>query len=271
MPELPEVETTRRGIEPYLVNQRINDVIVRDSRLRWPVSVELQDSLRGQIIHSVERRAKYILIRADSGCVIVHLGMSGSLRVVDSASIPRPHDHIDLVPQSGKALRMHDPRRFGCMLWTRDDPLTHTLLLRLGPEPLTDAFNGEYLHDACSGRKIAIKNLIMNSQIVAGVGNIYASEALFLAGIHPQRAASRISYSRLERLAETIKQVLTQALESGGTTLRDFVREDGNPGYFRQKLNVYERTGMACSRCGEPIRKRVLGQRSTFYCSGCQH
>ena len=270
MPELPEVETTRRGISRHVTGQQITDLVIYQRNLRWPVPHQLGRKLKNQSIRSVSRRAKYLLFETAAGHLIVHLGMSGSLRIVRSDAPARKHDHVDFV-LGRKILRFHDPRRFGSIHWTCRDPLQHKLLQRLGPEPLSDAFNGRYLYGRAASRKGSVKGFIMNSEIVAGVGNIYASEALFLSGIHPQRAANRIALNRYEKLAESIKKVLARAIDSGGTTLRDFLREDGRPGYFALELNVYDRAGKACRLCGQPIRVRVLGQRSSYFCSHCQH
>ncbi|MFQ5633728.1 MAG: bifunctional DNA-formamidopyrimidine glycosylase/DNA-(apurinic or apyrimidinic site) lyase [Gammaproteobacteria bacterium] len=270
MPEVPEVETTRRGIAPRLVGVRVVGVVVRERRLRWPVTAGLEDRLAGAVIDAVERRAKYLLLRARGGAAIAHLGMSGSMRFVAPRTRPTKHDHVDIRMASGDILRFNDPRRFGCLLWTDDEPTEHPLLVGLGPEPIGSAFSGEYLHETTRGRRVAIKQHIMNSNIVVGVGNIYASESLFRAGIHPRRAAGRISLARMTTLAESIKTVLTESIRFGGTTLRDFYSGEGKPGYFRHELRVYGRTGEPCVRCGQPVRQIVLGQRSTFYCAGCQ-
>lgn len=270
MPELPEVETTCRGIRPHITGREITDLIVHQRQLRWPVPAQLKSSLKGQRIHSVGRRAKYLLLESTSGCLIVHLGMSGSLHIVANGVPAQKHDQVDFV-FGNTILRFHDPRRFGSIHWTRRDPLRHKLLRNLGPEPFSEAFSARYLYDRAASRKVSIKNFIMNSGIVAGVGNIYASEALFLSGIHPQRAAGRIALCRYEKLVANIKHVLSTAIDAGGTTLRDFTREDGRPGYFSQKLNVYNRRGEPCPVCGHPILLRTLGQRSSFYCGQCQH
>jgi len=270
MPELPEVETTRRGILPVLKNQRISRVTVRDPRLRWPVPPEFARQLSGQRILDVQRRAKYLLIRLEHGTVIWHLGMSGSLRVLPSGTKPQMHDHIDVLLASGRLLRFNDPRRFGCALWTEDDPGQHELIAHLGPEPLSDDFDAQYLASKARGRRVAIKQFIMNAGIVVGVGNIYASESLFRAGIRPRRAAGRIRREEWQRLAEAIKVVLGEAIEVGGTTLRDYVNANGSPGYFRQKLFVYERAGEPCRQCKTPILQIVQGNRSTYYCPRCQ-
>ena len=270
MPELPEVETTLRGITPHIQDKKIKNVVVRQQQLRWPIPTNLDKTLKNQKIKKIKRRAKYLLFETEVGHIILHLGMSGSLRVVTSEAQPNKHDHVDIVLNEN-ILRFHDPRRFGTLLWTRKNPLEHKLLNKLGPEPLSSQFNGKYLHKRAIARKVSVKNFIMNSQIVVGVGNIYASEALFLSGIHPQRAAGRISFLRYKRLTENIKKVLNTAIESGGTTLRDFVREDGKPGYFANQLNVYNKKGEPCPICKNLIQVRVLGQRSSFYCSHCQH
>jgi formamidopyrimidine-DNA glycosylase len=270
MPELPEVETTRRGIAPALLGRRVIDVIVRDRRLRWPIAVHVEAALQDQTVRQIGRRAKYLLISFDGGTMILHLGMSGSLRIVSADMPPREHDHWDLVLDSGKALRYHDPRRFGSVHWTPTDPLQHPLLARLAPEPLSDEFDGPYLFRATRKRAVAIKQLIMNSQLVVGVGNIYASEALFRAGISPRRAARRITRAQAAALARAIKDVLGDAIDIGGTTLRDYVNADGIPGYFRQKLFVYERSGQPCRVCRTPVKHIVQGQRSTYWCAECQ-
>ena len=269
MPELPEVETTCRGVAPHLVGRRIVAVDVRERRLRWPVSAEV-DSLDGEVVSSVSRRGKYLLIAVESGTLIVHLGMSGSLRVADPELEWRKHDHLALRLDSGKELRFHDPRRFGCVLFCGGDPGEHKLLRELGPEPLGEEFDGAYLADLATGKKVAIKQFVMNSQVVVGVGNIYACEALSLAGIHPGRAAGKVSQARLAKLVAAIKKVLREAIEQGGTTLRDFVNEAGEPGYFKQSLRVYGREREACGGCGAAVRRIVQGGRSTFYCSKCQ-
>lgn len=269
MPELPEVETTRRGIEPHLVGQSVAKLTIHDHRLRWPVPDDVM-ALEGAIINSVDRRGKYLLINIDSGTAIVHLGMSGSLRICNAKEARRKHDHIEISLRSGAILRFHDPRRFGCFLWHAAGAPPHALLNKLGPEPLSDEFDEDHLFKATRRRKVAIKNLIMNSQVVVGVGNIYASESLFLSGIRPGRSAKAISKKECQRLAQTIKQVLHKSITQGGTTLRDFVNSDGNPGYFAQQLNVYGRTAEPCPVCKTAIKMKVLAQRSTFYCPQCQ-
>jgi formamidopyrimidine-DNA glycosylase len=269
VPELPEVETTRRGLEPLLRNRRICDLVVREPRLRWPIASDLPDRIQGRKISAVSRRGKYLLIELENSALLIHLGMSGSLRLLQQPENPLKHDHYDLVLESGDLVRYNDPRRFGSLHLT-SDPGRHALLRNLGPEPLQPEFSGAYLRRRCRGRRTAIKQLIMNGEVVVGVGNIYASEALFRAGIHPSRPAGRISQQRLDRLCEEIRTVLDEALRSGGTTLRDFVGSDGRPGYFRQQLLVYEREGQPCENCGRPIRRRVLGQRASYYCPACQ-
>lgn len=270
MPELPEVETTLRGIQPFLLGQTIEGLVVRDGRLRWPVPANLPDKLCRQSIHGLSRRGKYILIAIDAGTLILHLGMSGSLRITETELPPRKHDHYDLVVTGGKRLRFHDPRRFGCLLWTESDPAQHKLIASLGPEPLGADFDAGYLHALSCGRKAAVKTFIMDSHVVVGVGNIYASESLFRAGIAPQRLAGEISRQSYARLVESIREVLLASIEQGGTTLRDFVNESGNPGYFRQTLNVYDRAGGPCRLCGTAIEVARQGQRSTFWCPRCQ-
>jgi len=270
MPELPEVETTRRGIEPHVVGRTVRSVIVREPRLRWRVPVALKNEFTGATIHAAERRAKYLLLGSDRGTLILHLGMSGSLRVVPADTPPQTHDHVDIVFDSGACLRLRDPRRFGCALWTRGDPNHNRLLRHLGPEPLEDTFTGAYLHALSRRRAVAVKSFLMDGRVVAGVGNIYANESLFLSGVHPRRKAGAVSLLRYERIAHSIKAVLNDAIRAGGTTLRDFSRSDGEPGYFAQQLEVYGRDGAPCSRCGAPIRSAVIGQRGTFYCPRCQ-
>ncbi|MCC5835796.1 MAG: bifunctional DNA-formamidopyrimidine glycosylase/DNA-(apurinic or apyrimidinic site) lyase [Opitutales bacterium] len=269
MPELPEVETTCRGVRPHLVGRIVAGLTVREARLRWPVPAALK-CLEGHRIEAVERRAKYLLIRSQLGTAIVHLGMSGNLRVSEPTLELRKHDHVLLDLDSGLQLRYHDPRRFGAWLWTETDPYEHSLLKSLGPEPFGEDFNVDCLQQACKGRQRSIKETIMDAKVVVGVGNIYACEALFMAGIHPGRAAGKVSRPRLKRLVDAIREVLASSIEQGGTTLRDFLREDGSPGYFRQQLRVYGRSGEVCRRCESPVKQITLGQRSTFYCERCQ-
>ncbi len=270
MPELPEVETTRRGIAPALLGKRVLQAIVRERRLRWPIPADFESLIHGQIVRAVERRAKYLLIGFDTGTSIVHLGMSGSLRLVKDGTPLKAHDHWDLQMDSGWLLRYHDPRRFGSLHWTTADPALHPLLARLAPEPLSSAFNAGYLHKITRKRSVAIKQLIMDSHAVVGVGNIYASEALFRARIAPRRAAGRITRAEAADLVRAIKAVLAAAIKIGGTTLRDYVSADGTPGYFRRKLFVYERLGAACRVCAAPVKQFAQGRRSTYWCSTCQ-
>lgn len=271
MPELPEVETTRRGIEPHLQGRRIARVIVRQPRLRWPVPADLPALLAGQRVERVERRGKYLLIQFEHGTLILHLGMSGSLRIVVTGAVVGKHDHVDFELDSGSTLRLTDPRRFGAVLWQASAAGEHELLASLGPEPLTDAFDGDYLWQRSRGRSAPVKAFLMDSHIVVGVGNIYANEALFATGIHPARQAGRISQARYERLVAEVKRVLARSIVQGGTTLRDFVGGDGKPGYFRQQLLVYGRGGEPCRQCQGVLTEVRLGQRSTVYCRHCQH
>lgn len=269
MPELPEVETTRRGIEPAVTARTIERIVIREPRLRWRIPDELA-AAAGQRVQQLRRRAKYLLFDLERGTMILHLGMSGSLRVMPADTAPLLHDHVDIVLDSGHCLRFNDPRRFGSLLWTAGDPLAHPLLRSLAPEPLSDEFDAQYLMRIAKGRRVAIKQLLMNGQRVVGVGNIYASEALFHAGIRPQRSAARVRRDEFPKLVRAIKKVLQAAIRAGGTTLRDYVNADGMPGYFRQKLFVYERAGEPCRVCGTPIKQFVQGQRSTYYCPKCQ-
>lgn len=269
MPELPEVETTRRGILPHLQGKTFSGAVVRQAKLRWPVPNDLAERLSGQAVTAVERRGKYLLIRLAHGSIIIHLGMSGSLRIVPAATPAMAHDHVDLL-LGEQCLRLRDPRRFGAVLWTTAPPETHPLLASLGPEPLSDAFDGDYLYTASRGRQVNIKTFIMNAHVVVGVGNIYASESLFLAGIRPHRKAGKIARKRYQQLARAIREVLSAAIEQGGTTLQDFANVQGKPGYFAQQLNVYGRAGEACYRCDAPIQQITLGQRSSFFCPHCQ-
>ncbi len=270
MPELPEVETTRRGIEPHLVGRGVAEVWIRDARLRWPVPDALVDELAGRRIEQVQRRAKYLLLRAGDGTAILHLGMSGSLRILPADEPPGKHDHVDIVLDDGQCLRFRDPRRFGSLHWTRENPLSHKLLRDLGPEPLGEQFDGAWLHGRARRRKVAVKQFLMDSRTVVGVGNIYASESLHRAGIDPRRAAGRISAARYERLAASVKSTLGDAIAAGGTTLRDFLDSEGNPGYFRQELLVYDRAGAPCEECGVAIERIVQGARASYFCPSCQ-
>jgi formamidopyrimidine-DNA glycosylase len=270
MPELPEVETTRRGLLPLVVGGRIRDVVVRNGSLRWPVSPDLGTRLRGQAIRDVRRRAKYLLFDLRKGHLLVHLGMSGRLTVVASDTPPRKHDHVDIDLEGGRTLRYTDPRRFGAVLWLESPAEGHALLKNLGMEPLEKGFTGEALRARAKGRSVSIKQFLMNGQIVTGVGNIYASEALFHAGINPERSAGRVSAARYDRLAHAVRRTLGRAIDSGGSTLRDFASAEGRPGYFQAKHAVYRREGKPCRVCRTPIRSLRQGQRSTFYCPRCQ-
>jgi formamidopyrimidine-DNA glycosylase len=270
LPELPEVETTRRGLAPYVRRRRITSLSVYEPRLRWRVARDLPRRVAGQRIVRVGRRAKYLLLGLESGTLLLHLGMSGNLRAVPAATPRLTHDHFDLVLDSGFALRFNDPRRFGSLLYTSGDPNEHPLLTRLGPEPLSAAFDAEYLHRITRGRRVAIKQLLMNSQLLVGVGNIYASEALFRARLRPTRAARTLTRADAARLVRGVRAVLRQAISAGGTTLRDYLGADGARGLFRQRLYVYERRGKPCRRCGTPVRAMTQAQRSTYYCPSCQ-
>lgn len=270
MPELPEVEVTRAGIAPTLTGRILTGAVLRDRRLRWPVPAGLGERLRGQKLLAIDRRAKYLLFRFQTGTLIGHLGMSGSLRIVPASEPARPHDHVDLL-FGDLALRLRDPRRFGALLWHEGADSAHALLAHLGPEPLGGQFDGATLHARLRGKRVAIKQAIMDARTVVGVGNIYASESLFLAGIRPTAAAGRLSRARCERLAEAIVTTLGAAIAAGGSSLRDFFNADGEPGYFQQTYRVYGRAGAPCRACGAPIRQIQQGQRSTFFCSHCQH
>ncbi len=270
MPELPEVETVRRGVEPHLLGRRIERVVVRQPQLRWPVPAELPSLLAGQRVRGVARRAKYLLIGLDGGTLLVHLGMSGRLFLAENGESVAKHDHIDWQLDSGMTLRFNDPRRFGAVLWQPREGPEHPLLSELGPEPLSAEFDGDYLYARSRGRSAAIKSFLMDNRIVVGVGNIYANEALFAAGIRPTAAAGKVSRPRYRLLAEAVRQVLEAAIAQGGTTLKDFVGGDGKPGYFKQELQVYGRAGLPCTSCGAALREIRLAQRSTVYCTRCQ-
>jgi len=272
MPELPEVETTKRGIEPYLLGRNIYAIEIREPRMRWPVEDDVLQ-MTGQRVNQVCRRAKYILMNCDLGTLILHLGMSGSLRICPHEQELRKHDHFIMRLDKDLEMRLHDPRRFGAVIWhdASKGPIdSHPLLCHLGPEPLSNHFNSDYLVSTCHQRKTSIKQHIMNNRVVVGVGNIYACEALFRSGIHPARKAGRIAKARINKLTNEIKLVLKEAIKQGGTTLRDFLREDGSPGYFKQQLNVYDREGKPCHACESKIKKIILGNRSTYYCPRCQ-
>ena len=285
MPELPEVETTRLGLLPHVRGQRIERVTVRERRLRWPIPANFTDLLQGTTVSNIIRRGKYLLWDCergssamnhkfegmDSGFMLSHLGMSGTLRVLSSATPVAKHDHVDIEFANKVLIRFNDPRRFGAMLWIAGRDMVHPLLDVLGPEPLSDAFTAQHLFKASRGRSVSIKEFIMNGHVVVGVGNIYAAESLFRAGIHPQRAAGKTSLLRYEKLVDAIRETLQDALRAGGTTLRDYVKTDGEQGYFQLDAAVYGRNGDACRICGTPIRLMVQGQRSTYFCPRCQH
>lgn len=269
MPELPEVEITRLGLVARVVGHCIRDVVVREPRLRWPVPRDLAARLRGARVLAIRRRGKYLLFDFQTGHLLVHLGMSGNLTVVAPQRPVRLHDHVDLVLDSGDIVRLNDPRRFGAMLWVRD-PARHALLVSLGVEPFDEAFGGEHLHRVSRGRRVPVKQFLMDGRVVAGIGNIYANEALFAARINPTRAAGRISRSRFDRLAREVRATLTRALAAGGSTLRDFVATDGEPGHFQLEYAVYGREGESCPACGAPVRASRQAGRSTFHCASCQ-
>ena len=278
MPELPEVETTCRGIAPHLVNQTIKQVITRTPKLRWPIPKNLDQLLAGSKIVSTKRRAKYIIIHftpdsrlpTPDSFLLIHLGMTGSLRILTESIEPTKHDHFDLSLNNGTTLRYRDPRKFGAILWTNEDPSRHPLLAKLGPEPLSRQFTAKYLLSAIQTRNTPIKQCIMDNHIVVGVGNIYANESCFLASIHPLQPAKTLSEKQCQDLVKAIKQILRRAIKAGGTTLQDFVNSEGKPGYFKQQLNVYGREGEACYQCGTTLQREVLGQRATVFCQKCQ-
>ena len=284
MPELPEVETTRAGLAPHLLGRRVVTATLRRPDLRWPIAAEIRELLPGQRIDAVRRRAKNLLLDTADGCALLHLGMSGSLRVLPGDTPLRAHDHVDLVLDSGCVLRFNDPRRFGCLLWQPPGEV-HPLLAGLGPEPLSmdgtscaatqafdgAAFNGDYLYALSRGRRAPVKSFLMDQRVVVGVGNIYAAEVLFAAGISPRRAAGKVSRERYARLAEAVKAILAHAITRGGTTLRDFISPDGAPGYFEQELSAYGRGGEPCPRCGRALKRALIGQRATVWCGHCQH
>jgi formamidopyrimidine-DNA glycosylase len=269
MPELPEVETTRRGLEPHIVGKRIQQVILRRDNLRWPIPFDVVAQLPTQKILGIERRAKYLLMHTQAGSALWHLGMSGSMRVLNANAEVGKHDHVDIALSGNKIIRYTDPRRFGCLLWQAPNEM-HPLLQKLGPEPLTDNFSGEYLFAKSRNKKVAVKSFLMDQAIVVGVGNIYAAESLFRAGISPLREAGSISKARYEKLAQAAKQILTYAIERGGTTLRDFINPDSEPGYFEQELDVYGREGQPCKQCGRPLRDSRLNNRAGAWCGVCQ-
>ncbi|NUO78355.1 MAG: bifunctional DNA-formamidopyrimidine glycosylase/DNA-(apurinic or apyrimidinic site) lyase [Lysobacter sp.] len=269
MPELPEVETTRRGLAPHVEGREVVAAILRRPDLRWPIPHEIETDLPGQRIAAVRRRAKYLLLDTAAGSALLHLGMSGSLRVLPADTPVRAHDHVDLLLDSDRVLRFNDPRRFGCLLWQRPGE-THELLSELGPEPLSDDFDGDYLFDLSRGRKAPVKTFLMDQRVVVGVGNIYVAEALFAAGVSPLRAAGKVSRERYGELAGAIKTILGYAIQRGGTTLRDFISPDGAPGYFEQELAAYGRGGEPCPRCGRALKQASVGQRATVWCGHCQ-
>lgn len=269
MPELPEVETTRRGLAPHVEGRRVQAVTLRRPDLRWPIPDEVARLLPGQRIDGVRRRAKYLLLDTDAGSALLHLGMTGSLRVLPADTPVKPHDHVDLVLEQNRVLRFTDPRRFGCLLWQAPGE-THDLLHGLGPEPLSEAFDGDYLFERSRGRSAPVKSFLMDQRVVVGVGNIYAAESLFMAGISPLRAAGKVSRPRYAALAEAAKRILEYAIARGGTTLRDFISPDGLPGYFEQELSVYGREGQPCPRCGAALRHASIGQRASVWCGRCQ-
>lgn len=270
MPELPEVETTMHGIMPYLINQKINLINIRQPQLRWKIPDFLSRKLTGKILRSLERRGKYLLFHVDKGTMIMHLGMSGSLRIISHNGEPNKHDHVDIFFANQKILRYTDPRRFGAILWVDKDEPTHPLLANLGPEPLTTNFSEDYLYKKIQGKKIAIKSIIMNSKIVVGVGNIYATEALFLAKIHPLTPAKKLSTTACGVLVQSIKKILQEAIYQGGTTIKDFVNSEGKPGYFSNELKAYGREGMLCIACKTTLQMLRINGRATVYCPQCQ-
>ncbi len=270
MPELPEVETTCRGVAPLVLNQSVSAVVVRNPQLRWPVPEDIHERLVGHIVKSVARRGKYLVFGVGEGHLLIHLGMSGHLCWMAEAASPGKHDHVDLVFADGGVLRYTDPRRFGSFHWVCGEVGSHPLLKKMGPEPLSEQFDADYLFSRARGKRVAIKSFVMDSQVVVGVGNIYACEALFAAGIYPAVPAGAVGRPKFEELVSAIKRVLAKAIEQGGTTLRDFVGSDGRPGYFKQELQVYGRAGLACRDCGAEVLALKIGQRNTFYCPVCQ-
>ncbi len=274
MPELPEVETTRRGLLPHVQGRKVSTVVLRRPDLRWPIPAEISDLLPGQRVEGIRRRAKYLLLDTTAGSALLHLGMSGSLRVLPASTPVRAHDHVDMLLEScslgaRRVLRFNDPRRFGCLLWQAPGE-THPLLAGLGPEPLSEDFDGEALFARSRGRRAPVKIFLMDQSVVVGVGNIYAAEALFIAGISPLRAAGSITRRRYQALADAVKGILTHAIERGGTTLRDFISPDGAPGYFEQELLAYGRGGLPCPRCGRVLKQALIGQRASVWCTHCQ-
>lgn len=269
MPELPEVETCLRGIAPHIIQQIVTTIMIRHAKLRWPITAHLEDKIKGKQLKKLTRRGKYLLFQFENGVLIVHLGMSGKLRLLPIDSKVQKHDHVDIYFSNNICLRFTDPRRFGAILWT-ESAASHPLLVEIGPEPLTANFNGKYLWHTAKQKKLPIKSFLMNSKIVAGIGNIYATEALFEAGIHPSKPAGKISLVRYQKLATAIKIILKKALKKGGTTLKDFTKSDGSPGYFRLELKVYGRSDEPCPNCKTPLKSKKIAKRSTVYCSRCQ-
>lgn len=269
MPELPEVEVCKRGIEPHVLNQNVSEVVVRNANMRWPITPTISD-ICGEKIISVSRRAKYLLLETSKGVLMLHLGMSGTIRVVDKSTVIAKHDHFDLVLENGLALRLNDPRRFGSVLWVTEDINEHSLIKKLGPEPLSPDFTDNYLYEKSRNKTVAIKTFLMNNHIVVGVGNIYANESLFKAGIDPRKQAGKVSKKRYIELTRHIKQTLAHAIEQGGTTLKDFTQADGKPGYFSQELLVYGRGGLLCFICKDVLKEIKQAGRATVFCSKCQ-
>ena len=268
MPELPEVEVSRLGISPHIEHQTIMDIVIRNPNLRWPIPNDVLKA-KGLVVSHVERRAKYLLLHTEAGAIILHLGMSGKLRVIDKTVPIVKHDHLDIEFANGQILRLNDARRFGACLWQAPNE-QHELLSKLGPEPLTDEFDDEHLFNVSRNKQVAIKNFIMDNHVVVGVGNIYANESLFKARIHPKRAAGKVSKKRYQELTKHIKQTLADAIKQGGTTLKDFTQSDGNPGYFAQELLVYGQGGKPCTECGSLLKEAKIGQRTTVFCNVCQ-
>ncbi|MDD2863587.1 MAG: bifunctional DNA-formamidopyrimidine glycosylase/DNA-(apurinic or apyrimidinic site) lyase [Methylococcales bacterium] len=270
MPELPEVETTKRGIAPHIVGKRIENIIVRQRQLRWLIADDFEQNLRDEIVESVERRAKYLLLKTQNGTLIVHLGMSGNLRIVTRETPANSHDHVDVLFEQNTVLRFNDQRRFGALVWAEGDVLKHPLLRELGVEPLTDDFTSALLFQLSRRKRVPIKTFLMNGKVVVGVGNIYANESLFLSGISPLRHAGDLSAKECENLVLQIREVLAKAIEQGGTTLRDFVNSEGKAGYFQQQLHVYGRGNQPCTKCSQPLTEIRLANRTTVFCPNCQ-
>jgi formamidopyrimidine-DNA glycosylase len=270
MPELPEVETTLRGITPHLMQQTITNVVVRHYGFRWPIMPDIQEKLLNDHIEGLSRRGKYLILRLTRGTLIIHLGMSGHLTILEKNLPPQKHDHVDITLSNQKILRFTDPRRFGAFLWTPDSPDAHVLLNHLGPEPLEKSFSAKYLYQRAQGKKMPVKTFIMDQKVVVGVGNIYANEALFLSGIHPNAPAGSITFSRYQNLVKNIKMILRSAIEKGGTTLKDFLASDGKPGYFSQSLHVYGRENKPCTQCGTNLLAIQIAKRNTVFCPQCQ-